>query len=684
MDPGTIAAVVELTGKAISVIWKYYAGVKNAREDIRRLRNGLEAFQETLQRLQELTEGTHAARISTSDSLVKTLRRAQDDVGKLYEKLDPGKGKRTMQKIGFRDLTWPLERNEIVQYVADLEKYRSEAALYLQVDTSSRLSAMDMEQQLSKLPFADGAPFNSSSQEHEPHCLADTRVDILEHTQHWSDRSARPIFWLSGLAGTGKSTISRTIARSFFGQGHLAGSFFFRRGRGDLGHAGKFVSTLVRQLTNAQQSLKPFVASVLADNEGILSQGIQNQWEKLVVKPLEDFAKSTSFPGSLKLTFVIDALDECDREDDINLILRLFLQLQSLAAITFQVFLTSRPEIIIRLGFSSMPEIMHQDLDLDAVPRHVVQHDIKALIDSELKRIGNERHLFGWPEPAIIDALVEKSELLFIYAATICRFVGDPADLPEERLAIILHNTSSSGTSLPELDRMYAAILEHSIERNRSGIARNRLVERFQHVIGSYTVLIDTLPAPSLASLLDLQLEQIEISFSPLHSLYYVPSNTEDPLRAIHPSFSEFLLDSSRCPNRSFNVVPETAHSRLVGRCLQILSSLQQDVCQLGHPSTSLLDVPPDKVDHYLPKHVQYACLYVVDHLREIAQSQRREVGLCDGGAAHSFFEHKFLNWVEVMIIMRRLSEAIHMVTELVESLIDVNRLTPDTKFVAD
>ena len=530
MDPGTIVAIIELTGKAVSVIWKYYAGVKNAQEDIHRLRNGLEAFQETLRRLQQLTEGTHAARISTSDSLVKTMKRAKDDVRNLYEKLDPGKGKRTLQRIGFRDLTWPMERNEIVQYVADLEKYRSEAALYLQVDTSSRLSTMDIDQQLSKLPFADGAPFNSSSQEHEPHCLADTRVNILNHAQHWSDGNARPIFWLSGLAGTGKSTICRTIAKSFSGQGHLAGSFFFRRGRGDLGHAGKFVSTLVRQLTNAQQSLKPFVASVLTDNEGILSQGIQNQWEKLVIRPLEEFTKSTKFSGNLKLTFVIDALDECDREDDVNLILRLFLQLQSLAAITFQVFLTSRPEIIIRLGFSSMPEIMHQDLDLNAVPRHVIQHDIKALIDTELKRIGSERRLFDWPEPAVIDTLVEKSELLFIYAATICRFVGDPADLPEERLSIVLRNTSSSGTSLPELDRMYAAILEHTIERNRKGIARNRLVERFQHVVGSYTVLIDTLSAPSLASLLDLQLEQIEVSFSPLHSLYYVPSNAQDPL----------------------------------------------------------------------------------------------------------------------------------------------------------
>ncbi|KAJ2901564.1 hypothetical protein MKZ38_001697 [Zalerion maritima] len=59
---------------------------------------------------------------------------------------------------------------------------------------------------------------------------------------------AETIFWLSGMAGTGKSTISRTVARAFSGKQRLGGSFFFKRGDGDRGKAAKFFTTIAAQL----------------------------------------------------------------------------------------------------------------------------------------------------------------------------------------------------------------------------------------------------------------------------------------------------------------------------------------------------------------------------------------------------------------------------------------------------
>ena len=44
-------------------------------------------------------------------------------------------------------------------------------------------------------------------------CLRDTRETVLNEIELWiKDFSKSPIFWLNGLAGTGKSTIAQTIS----------------------------------------------------------------------------------------------------------------------------------------------------------------------------------------------------------------------------------------------------------------------------------------------------------------------------------------------------------------------------------------------------------------------------------------------------------------------------------------
>jgi hypothetical protein len=47
------------------------------------------------------------------------------------------------------------------------------------------------------------------------------------------------------MAGTDKSTISRTIAQKFDDKGDLGASFFFKRGEGDRGDAGMFIKTII-------------------------------------------------------------------------------------------------------------------------------------------------------------------------------------------------------------------------------------------------------------------------------------------------------------------------------------------------------------------------------------------------------------------------------------------------------
>ena len=73
-------------------------------------------------------------------------------------------------------------------------------------------------------------------------------------------------------------------------------------------------------------------------HHNIASQGLRNQWKELIVQPLSKLNDQRP-----KLNLIIDALDECENQEDIKLILQLFVEMKNFAAMNFGVFVTSRP-----------------------------------------------------------------------------------------------------------------------------------------------------------------------------------------------------------------------------------------------------------------------------------------------------------------------------------------------------
>jgi hypothetical protein len=114
---------------------------------------------------------------------------------------------------------------------------------------------------LDRLISATDWPFNSNNKQHEPTSLPDTRVDLLQEIYDWAyGQDERCIFRLYGLAGTGKSTIARAIACKYYTEGRL-GASFFSRGGGDVGHAGKFVTSIAAQLAGTYSRLYHHLAA---------------------------------------------------------------------------------------------------------------------------------------------------------------------------------------------------------------------------------------------------------------------------------------------------------------------------------------------------------------------------------------------------------------------------------------
>ena len=137
------------------------------------------------------------------------------------------------------------------------------------------------------------------------------------------------IFWLNGMAGTGKSTIARTVARLFSERRQLGASFFFRRGEGDRGNAAKLFPTTIKQLAYSIPWLKPYVKSAVSNEPDIGGKSFKDQLDRLLLQPLNLKQPDQKIA---KKVVVIDGLDECDKEEDIRLIIQLLPQLWKMSS----------------------------------------------------------------------------------------------------------------------------------------------------------------------------------------------------------------------------------------------------------------------------------------------------------------------------------------------------------------
>jgi hypothetical protein len=177
------------------------------------------------------------------------------------------------------------------------------------------------------LPVAQGAEFDSYANQHEEKCLPGTRIDLLHQVREWATSpDENPIFWLSGRAGTGKSTVSRTVADTLRKDKLLGASFFFKRGEGDRGNAMKLFPTVTSQLVKNVLLLFTGVQEVIRGDSTIAMKGLEEQFDRLILQPLLRLPLPTSPPPVIVI--VIDALDECEGDKEIRLILHLLPKLQ--------------------------------------------------------------------------------------------------------------------------------------------------------------------------------------------------------------------------------------------------------------------------------------------------------------------------------------------------------------------
>ncbi|KAJ5708639.1 WD domain-containing protein [Penicillium malachiteum] len=535
------------------------------------------------------------------------------------------------------------------------------AALTAATTVLTTVECLDQKIDWEKLPTVQEAAVDSFENQNEDECLPGTRKVLLNEITEWAmSPHGKCIFWLKGMAGTGKSTISRTVARSFKNTNHLGASFFFKRSERDQRNAKKFFPTIIRQLMLRIPELRSSVQEALHDDPYVASKSLKEQFEKLLLQPLLNVDQVGRQPQTA--VFVIDALDECEHDQDIRTIIQLLPLLKKVKAVRLRIFLTSRPELPISLGFSEIADHEYQDLALHEIPEKLIEHDIRLFLQYRFTKIKHDRRIaLDWPGDDVIHELVTISVPLFISAATVCLYVENSKWEPKLRLAELLANRAKY---VSKMDKTYLPILTRLLEDQESDRSdeseQQQLLQEFQDIVGVIILLAVPLSINALSLFLGIGADRISNRLDWFRSVLNIPDDRDRPIKILHPSFRDFLVQSKT----EFYVDEPRKHEDIAKSCLKTMRShLQKDICNLASPGMHRRDIDPQHIRQYLPPELQYSCRYWIHHLD---QSQALSSEIED---VRLFLQKHFLHWVEAMSLLGLISEAVGILDLLYTTL---------------
>ena len=499
-------------------------------------------------------------------------------------------------------------------------------------------------------------------------CLRGTRGDVLLQLEHWlKDEQDHHIFWLNGLAGTGKSTIAQTFAEINFADGKLGASFFCSRDFEDRSNLQSIFPTLAFQLAYWYPLFREQLVRTLRANPSVGRESLCSQMKKVIVGPL----KATH----IQTLIIIDALDECRDEEPASAILSVLSQYtDEIPWVKF--FITGRPEPQIRSGFrlKSLRPIT-EVLRLHDVERSLVDSDIKLFLRTQLANIAktqsNCNFTEDWPSLHDIDILCKKAAGLFIYASTLVKFIGSKYHLPTERLALI--------TSLPQstfhegklgINLLYTQVLHQAF--CDMDLDEQEFYSHFRSVIGAVLLVFNPLKVKTLSVLL--RASDISITLHPLHSVLLFPDNEADPIRVFHKSFPDFLMDPGRCQDKRFFIDPSIIHQEILLSCLNLMGGLKRNICNLDDYVTlnEVRDLPACRKAQ-IGDALEYACQFWTKHLVRVPNSGQNGGEVLN--AINKFFTTHLLFWIEVLAIMGCLDISIYAINDIQQWYISVSHV---------
>ena len=476
-----------------------------------------------------------------------------------------------------------------------------------------------------------------------PECLPSTRQDVLNKIVDWATDPSdiRNVLWLQGLAGSGKSTISTTIASFFRNMGRLGAFIFFDRAFPERSHPSKVIRTLAYKLGSFDRRIGAAICNAVDTFPSINDSSLHVQFAKLIIEPLESLMiLKTEGP----IVVVFDALDECGNPTERDALVTLLGTELSRLPSVIRILATSRQVDDITVAFEDQPNILTQQLEVSS---EIGSRDIVRYFEHQLGIIRRKRKVRlgpDWPGDEIIRELGARSCGLFVWASTVTKFINgfDPG----ARLAVILQGETVSGAQTA-LDDLYKTALENAYPWDDSDF-----LQHFRTVFEIILVLQHPLTTTTLDRLIDLP----EGRGSSLAVIPLACVVTHSPtIRLLHPSFADFLFSRPRCGRDMWHFHAVICHRHLAIKCLDRLSSgsLKRNVCSL-----TLSTTPKNVIDD----DVAYACMFWIHHICSINENEGVPSVLT---RLEIFLKRHLLHWFEAMSILGKSKDTIVLLDDL-------------------
>ncbi|PPQ87782.1 hypothetical protein CVT25_008826 [Psilocybe cyanescens] len=424
-----------------------------------------------------------------------------------------------------------------------------------------------------------GALHNSGERFDPPKCHPNTRTAVLQKLMDWFIGEVgwdNFVLWLYGPAGAGKSAIAQTFAELCAANNGLLASFFFSRSDLRRNNEKAFVATLAYQLWFHILESRPIIESAISNNPAIFQLNFDTQFRTLFLDPLLQLSSAGRFASAIPFPnlIIIDGLDECNGADMQNAIVNTIsntLQHHRLA-LPFKFLIASRPEYHLTTSFS-VGHLHTLTFRLAMDDTYLPDDDIRLYLTDSFHDI-RQTHIMrthlpdSWPSAEDIEKLVAKSSGQFIYAATVVRYVSSPQHNPLDRLKVIQGLLPvNDDRPYAQLDTLYINIL--SDMEDVKGVLRILGVAFVWTKIKYHSM--EPLAVCHLEKLMQLTPGTIQLLLIDLLSVVDA-SDSKRPIKFLHASFSDFLVDPTR--SREFFIDPSNMHAEAAHFCISAIESL--------------------------------------------------------------------------------------------------------------
>ncbi|KAJ3916525.1 quinon protein alcohol dehydrogenase-like superfamily [Lentinula edodes] len=498
-------------------------------------------------------------------------------------------------------------------------------------------------------------------------CTRGTRTEVLDRILAWVTESNLNDnhsggYWMSGMAGTGKTTITMSLCKELKEiHGILAATFFCSRQIPECQDYKLVIPTLVYQLAMFFPDFSALVQNVLDGDVHVMHKKSSEQIQKLLIEP---WGMQKDLHPSMRMVVVIDALDECNGIESVLGPLVSAIQNKKLTGLKF--FFTSRPEQVIEEGMitkiTSTQEILQVDeFVLHQVEYNLVQRDIHTYITDELHDLSLSQEQ--------LKTLTNLSGKLFIYAATVIKSIKGGSGIrrsrtrQKERVKSFLRQENNT----PEdLSKLYAGILESAIAKEEP--SPSEVLENWK-IIHTIISVGEPLTCYAITQLLGMNLEDddddndiVENLIQRLQAVFYISKST-NLVFTFHASFPDFIMQYDQV---IYNA--SIQHLDLTFSCFTIMEKLRFNICNLHSSLIADSEVKDlnERVAENIGETLKYCCQFWNYHFLKCSQSSYEEVL----GKLELFLKQKGIYWIEAMSVMKLLPRCGEIITLLLKEIV--------------